>query len=193
MNGTKRKWTATEKMRIVMTGLQKDVDVAELCRREGISPTQYYGWKKILLSSATKVFEDRRQKQDAAEAKKDAKIQRMQSVIAEITAENLELKKRFRFGGSPPGAAAVAEGEELKDLVQAQGVMARIIKRYNEERLHSALGYLRPVDYYRGDPQAKKEARRLKMAQARHRRRERNLNLEQPTLPYTAEDPVANP
>ncbi|HMP84490.1 MAG TPA: integrase core domain-containing protein [Verrucomicrobiota bacterium] len=85
------------------------------------------------------------------------------------------------------------EGEELKDLVQAQGVMARIIKRYNEERLHSALGYLRPVDYYRGDPQAKKEARRLKMAQARHRRRERNLNLEQPTLPYTAEDPVANP
>jgi len=93
MSGSKRKWTATEKMRIVMSGMQKDVDVAELCRREGISPTQYYGWKKILLSSATKVFEDKRQKQDAVEAKKDAKIQRMESVIAEITAENLELKK----------------------------------------------------------------------------------------------------
>jgi transposase InsO family protein len=85
------------------------------------------------------------------------------------------------------------EGEELTNLVQAQGVMNRIIRRYNEEGLHSALGYLRPVDYYRGDPGAKQEERRQKMAQARHRRRERNLALEQGTLPYPAEKPVANP
>lgn len=62
---------------------------------------------------------------------------------------------------------------------------------YNEERLHSALGYLRPVDYYRGDPRSQHEARRLKLAQARHRRRERNLNLEQGTLPYAAAGTVA--
>jgi transposase InsO family protein len=85
------------------------------------------------------------------------------------------------------------EGEELTNLVQAQAVMTRIIKRYNEERLHSALGYLRPMDYYRGDPTTKQQERRLKMAQARHRRREKNLALEQGTLPYTAEEPVANP
>jgi putative transposase len=85
------------------------------------------------------------------------------------------------------------DGEEMENLVQAQGVLSRIIRRYNEERLHSALGYLRPVDYYRGDPKEKQEARRVKMAQARHRRRERNLKLEQGTLPYTASEPVANP
>src|SRR5688500_14869060 len=34
------------------------------------------------------------------------------------------------------------EGEELTNLVQAQKVFARIIRRYNEERLHSALGFL---------------------------------------------------
>jgi transposase InsO family protein len=83
------------------------------------------------------------------------------------------------------------EGEELQNLVQAQGVLARIIRRYNEERLHSALGYLPPVEYYRGDPKSKHEARRLKLAQARHRRRERNLKLEQGTLPYAAGGPVA--
>jgi transposase InsO family protein len=83
------------------------------------------------------------------------------------------------------------DGEELTNLVQAQDVFARIIRRYNEERLHSALGYLRPVDYYRGDPRSKHEARRQKLAQARHRRRERNLNLEQGTLPYAAAETVA--
>jgi transposase-like protein len=89
----RRKWTATEKMRIVMAGMQTSVDVAELCRREGINPTQYYGWKKQLLSSASKVFEDRRQKQSGIEVRKEAKIQRLERVIAEITSENLELKK----------------------------------------------------------------------------------------------------
>jgi transposase InsO family protein len=83
------------------------------------------------------------------------------------------------------------DGEELENLVQAQGVLGRIIRRYNEERLHSALGYLRPVDYYRGTPSIQHEARRQKLAQARHRRRERNLRLPQGTLPYAAEGTVA--
>jgi transposase len=89
----RRKWTATEKMRIVMAGLQKDVDVAELCRREGINATQYYGWKKQLLSSAAKVFDDKREKRPGEDARKEARIQRLERVIAEITSENLELKK----------------------------------------------------------------------------------------------------
>jgi transposase len=91
----RRKWTAAEKLRIVMTGIQKDVDIADLCRREGINPTQFYGWRKQLLSSATKVFEDKREKQPQVEARQEAKIQRLERVIAEITAENLELKKTF--------------------------------------------------------------------------------------------------
>lgn len=90
----RRKWTAAEKMRIVLAGMQGGVDVAELCRREGINPTQYYGWKKQLLSSAKQVFESgRRPKQAGVEARQEAKIQRLERVIAEITVENLELKK----------------------------------------------------------------------------------------------------
>jgi transposase InsO family protein len=85
------------------------------------------------------------------------------------------------------------EGEDLGNLVQAKGVLSRIIRRYNEERLHSALGYLPPKEFYRGNPQARYEGRRLKLAQARHCRRERNLALPQGTLPYTAGEPVANP
>ena len=89
----RKKWSAAEKLRIVLAGMQPNVEVSELCRREGINPTQYYGWKKQLLSSATKVFDARETKGSAAEEKKDAELRRMKDVIAEITAENLELKK----------------------------------------------------------------------------------------------------
>jgi transposase len=92
-NGQRRKWTAAEKLRIVLAGMQPNVEVAELCRREGINPTQYYGWRKQLLSSATKVFDGQEMKRSASEDKKEAELRRMKDVVAEITAENLELKK----------------------------------------------------------------------------------------------------
>ena len=92
-NGMRRKWGAAEKLRIVLAGMQPNVEVSDLCRREGINPTQYYGWKKQLLSSATKVFDAQEGKRSVAEERKDAELQRLKNVIAEITAENLELKK----------------------------------------------------------------------------------------------------
>lgn len=79
------------------------------------------------------------------------------------------------------------EGEELTDLLQAREVLARIVRRYNEERLHSALGYLRPADYYRGDPRRLHEIRRLKLDEARHARKEENLKIRQLTLPLRKE------
>lgn len=84
------------------------------------------------------------------------------------------------------------DGAELTDLLQARDVIAGIVKWYNADRLHSALGYLRPIDYYRGDPIRLHEERRRKMAEARHRRREKNLKLRQPTLPLERTEGVAN-
>ncbi len=91
--GKRKKWPAAEKLRIVLAGMQPNVEVSELCRREGINPAQYYGWKKQLLSSATRVFDERDRQRNAAEEKQEAELRRMKDVIAEITAENLELKK----------------------------------------------------------------------------------------------------
>jgi putative transposase len=77
--------------------------------------------------------------------------------------------------------------EEPNNLLEAAASMARIVRRYNETRLHGALGYLPPLEYYRGDPEARFEQRRRKLFQARHRRRERNLNLRQGTMPLEGE------
>lgn len=83
------------------------------------------------------------------------------------------------------------DGEELTDLLTADRVIARLVHRYNEERLHSALGYLPPWEFYRGEPSKRFEQRRVKLVQARHRRRERNLQLRQGTLPLERGEAVS--
>ena len=85
-NGKRRRWTSEEKLRIVLTGMQPGVEVSELCRREGINPALYYGWAK-------KVFDDKESRPHFQEERKEAELCRLKDVVAEITAENLELKK----------------------------------------------------------------------------------------------------
>ena len=104
----RRKWTASEKLRIVLTCMQPEVEVSEICRREGINPTQFYEWKKRLWGSATQVFDEKPKKHDADRERLQRELTRMKGVVAEITAENLELKKRFRARGSRQDAAGIA-------------------------------------------------------------------------------------
>ena len=89
----KRKWSAAEKLRIVMEGMNPAVTVSDLCRREGISANLYYLWKKQLLSSAGKIFDAKAGRPSAGEEKREAELARLKEVVVEITAENLELKK----------------------------------------------------------------------------------------------------
>ena len=93
MSGKRRRWSTEEKLRIVLARLGGDIEVSELCRREGINPTQYYGWKKRLLGSASKVFANDSEKPSAKEQRLATELTRAKDVIAEITAENLDLKK----------------------------------------------------------------------------------------------------
>jgi len=74
------------------------------------------------------------------------------------------------------------EGKESANLFDGREVIDKIVLWYNEERLHSALNYLRPIDYYRGEPEQLLEERRQKLIQARQRRREKNLSIRQREL-----------
>ncbi len=51
---TRRKFSAEEKIRIVLEGLRGENSIAELCRREGLNPNQYYRWSKDFLESGKK-------------------------------------------------------------------------------------------------------------------------------------------
>ena len=67
--GKRRRWSAEDKLRIVLAGLEPGVEISELYRREGITPTQYYSSKKALISSASRVFNKQSQKPSRKEGR----------------------------------------------------------------------------------------------------------------------------
>jgi putative transposase len=75
------------------------------------------------------------------------------------------------------------EEHDLEDEAQAKAVVAEVVRRYNEERLHAALHYLTPKDYYRGDPEKLLAERHAAIAQAREHRRQINIGRRRSVLP----------
>ena len=50
-SATRRKYTAEEKIHIVLEGFRREVTVNDLCRREGIKPHSYYAWTKEFMEA----------------------------------------------------------------------------------------------------------------------------------------------
>jgi len=49
---SRRKWSSSQKMAIVLEGIKTSITVAELCRKHGISQTQYYKWRDQFFEGA---------------------------------------------------------------------------------------------------------------------------------------------
>ncbi len=92
---TRRQFSAEEKIRIVLEGLRGEDSIAELCRREGISSSMYYGWSKEFLEAGK-----RRLAGDTARAATSDEVKELRreasalkEVVADLTLENRLLKK----------------------------------------------------------------------------------------------------
>ena len=48
---SKKRFTAEQKIQIVLEGLRNEISVAELCRKEGIASVTYYKWSKEFLDA----------------------------------------------------------------------------------------------------------------------------------------------
>ena len=48
---TRRRFSADEKIRIVLEGLRGESSISEVCRREGIASSVYYKWSKSFLEA----------------------------------------------------------------------------------------------------------------------------------------------
>ena len=92
---TRRRFSAEEKIRIVIEGLRGEESIASLCRREGIAANLYDRWSKEFLEAGKKrLLGDTRREANLSEVtdlrKENA---RLKERVAETVLENRLLKK----------------------------------------------------------------------------------------------------
>ena len=98
---TRRHFSAEDKIRIVLEGLRGEDSIAELCRREGIASSQYYGWSKEFLEAGKRHLAG-----DTARAATPSEVKELRheakalkEVVADLTLENRLLKKSMTEDG----------------------------------------------------------------------------------------------
>jgi transposase len=101
MSKQRRHFTGTEKVAILKKHLVENVPVSKLCEDHDLYPTQFYTWLKEFFENGHLAFDNDR-KAKAAENAKDhkieqleAKLQRKDSVLAELMEEHISLKKEL--------------------------------------------------------------------------------------------------
>lgn len=93
-----RRFTAEAKLDVLRQAEQPGVSISEVCRRNSISPSVFYRWRAVSETGSTQALKHEakgRKSTSDAQAKQQAELARLRAVIAEITAENLELKKKI--------------------------------------------------------------------------------------------------
>lgn len=98
---TRRKFSAEEKIRIVLEGLRGEETVAELCRKEGINQNLYYRWSKDFLEAGKKRLVGDAVREATSDEVKDLRTEarQLKEALAEATLENRLLKKSVRADG----------------------------------------------------------------------------------------------
>ena len=92
---TRRQYSAEEKIRIVLEGLRGEESIAELCRKEGIAQSMYYGWSKEFLEPASALAGDTAREATSDEVKTlRAEARQLKEAVAERAREPRAQKKR---------------------------------------------------------------------------------------------------
>jgi transposase len=98
---TRRKFSAEEKIRIVLDGLRGEGSISELCWREGIAESLYYNWSKEFLEAGKKRLSGDTARQatsgEVVGLKREARD--LKEVLAETLLENRLLKKSMIADG----------------------------------------------------------------------------------------------
>jgi len=95
---TRRKFTAEEKIRIVLEGLRGEESISDLCRKEGIHPTNYYKWSKSFLESGKRQLNGDTIREASSSEVKELRDENdeLKMLVAEVILRNRVLKKTLK-------------------------------------------------------------------------------------------------
>jgi transposase len=92
---TRRRFSAEEKIRIVLDGLKGEDSIAELCRRESISPNLYYIWSKEFLEAGKRrlMGDTKREASSGEVGSLKQENRQLKLLVADLSLTNQTLKK----------------------------------------------------------------------------------------------------
>jgi transposase len=99
MTKQRRHFAGTEKVAILKRHLLDKIPISDLCDELGLYPNQVYGWLKEFFENGHAAFDNGRKGKAVEEAnhnkieRLEAKLQRKDSVLAELMEEHVLLKK----------------------------------------------------------------------------------------------------
>ncbi len=95
---TYKKYTAEEKIRIILEGLRGEEAIASICRREGINPNLYYKWSKDFLEAGKKRLTGDTQREATSNEVINLRKENdeLKQVVVEQTLRERVLKKSLR-------------------------------------------------------------------------------------------------
>jgi len=95
---TCRKFTAEEKIRIVLQGLRGEESITDLCRKEGIHPTMYYKWSKSFLESGKRQLNGDTIRETSSNEVKELRDENdeLKMLVAELSLRTRVLKKTLK-------------------------------------------------------------------------------------------------
>lgn len=86
-----KKWTASEKARIVLESLTTSIGQAELCRKYNLSPNTFYPWKDKFLECGKNAFSGAPNGNTCKQLQKENDS--LKCLIGELTIANDAFKK----------------------------------------------------------------------------------------------------
>jgi transposase-like protein len=92
----RRQFTAEAKFKIIREARLGNVPVSQVCAKYTISPTLFYQWERTAEAGARLALQAQprgRKKLRPAEEELLTEVTRLREIIAELSSENLQLKK----------------------------------------------------------------------------------------------------
>ena len=92
----RRQFSAETKLQILKEGRHTNLSISQVCDQYQISPTLFYQWERIADRAAMTALQGQprgRKKLRPSEEALLTEVHRLREVIAELSSENLQLKK----------------------------------------------------------------------------------------------------
>ena len=92
---TRKRFSADEKIRVVLEGLRGQNPISELCRKEGISAATYHKWAKDFLEAGKNGLTLETRRSATSQEVKQLRVQNegLKQALAEATLEVIKYKK----------------------------------------------------------------------------------------------------